>query len=47
MNNPTPKYKTKKQKKKKKVGALDKFLSSGGLGVAGLLISSVMKDGKR
>ena len=46
MNNPTPKYNTKK-KKKKKTSVMNKFMASGGLGLAGLLISSVMKDVKR
>lgn len=43
----TPEYKAfKKGKKKGKKGSgIDKFLSTGGLGLAGLLISSVMKDG--
>ena len=44
----TPEYKAYKQGKKKKKGsAFDKLLAGGGLGLAGLLISSVMKDGKR
>lgn len=44
----TPEYKAyKKGDKKKKESSLSKILSSGGLGLAGLLISSVMKDGKR
>ena len=45
MHNPTPDYKTQK-KKKKKTPPAKKFLQSGGLGLAGLLISSVMPDGK-
>ena len=49
MNNPTPEYKTGKKKKKKggPMKGYEKFLSAGGLGLAGLLISSVMKDGKK
>lgn len=45
----TPEYKAfKKGKKKGKKGSgIDKFLSTGGLGLAGLLISSVMKDGNK
>jgi len=45
----TPEYKAYKQGKKKgkKGSGINKFLSSGGLGLAGLLISSVMKDGKK
>ena len=44
----TPEYKAYKQgKKKNKKSGYDKFLSSGGLGLAGLLISSVMNDGKK
>ena len=35
------------RKRKVRGSGIDKFLSSGGLGLAGLLISSVMKDGKR
>ena len=38
---------TSKGRRSKKGSGFDKFLSSGGLGLAGLLISSVMKDGKR
>jgi hypothetical protein len=45
----TPEYKAFKQGKKKgkKGSGIDKLLASGGLGLAGLLISSVMKDGKK
>ena len=45
----TPEYKAYKQGKKKKGkgSGFDKLLAGGGLGLAGLLISSVMKDGKR
>ena len=47
-NNTTPDYNRKKKKKK---GGLmkgyNKLLSGGGLGLAGLLISSVMNDGKK
>lgn len=45
----TPEYKAYKQGKKNnnKGSGLNKILASGGLGLAGLLISSVMKDGKR
>lgn len=46
----TPEYKLglKKGKKKKKGGFdYDKFLAGGGLGAAGLLISSLMKNGKK
>ena len=43
----TPEYKAYKQGKKKKSGSgLNKLLAGGGLGLAGLLISSVM-DGKK
>lgn len=43
--NNTPAYSTdKKKKKKKKSNPTKDFLKSGGLGLAGLLISSVMKD---
>ena len=44
----TPEYKAYKQGKKKKPGSsgINKLLASGGLGLAGLLISSVM-DGKK
>ena len=48
MNNTTPDYKRKKkQKKGGPMKGYEKFLSGGGLGLAGLLISSVMKDGKK
>ncbi len=44
----TPEYKAFKQGKKKNKGSsLNKILAGGGLGLAGLLISSVMKDGKK
>lgn len=44
----TPEYKAyKKGKKKGKGSGLDKLLAGGGLGLAGLLISSVMNDGKK
>ncbi len=44
----TTEYKAYKQGKKKNKGSsLNKILAGGGLGLAGLLISSVMKDGKR
>tara|TARA_B100000287_G_C20597258_1_gene766623 strand:+ start:447 stop:605 length:159 start_codon:yes stop_codon:yes gene_type:complete len=44
----TPEYKAYKQGKKKKPGSgLNKLLAGGGLGLAGLLISSVMNDGKK
>lgn len=46
----TPEYKAFNQGKKKKnqpESGLNKLLASGGLGAAGLLISAVMKDGKR
>ena len=43
--NNTPAYNSdKKKKKKKKPSQMKDFLESGGLGLAGLLISSVMKD---
>ena len=45
----TPEYKAYKKGKKKKNSGFDfnQLASSGGLGLAGLLISSVMKDGKK
>ena len=43
----TPEYKAYKQGKKKKGSGFDKFLSTGGLGLAGLLISSVKRDGRK
>lgn len=48
MNNPTPNYNNGKKKKKKgaPMSGANKFLAGGGLGMAGLLISSLMKDGK-
>ena len=42
----TPEYKAYKQGKKKKSSGMDQFLKSGGLGLSGLLISSIM-DGKK
>ena len=44
----TPEYKLGKKKGKKqasKKNPYNKFLAGGGLGLAGLLINSVMKDG--
>ena len=47
-NNTTPDYKRKKKKKKGgPMKGYKKILSSGGLGLAGLLISSMMDDGKK
>ena len=46
MNNPTPNYDNEKKKKKASPSGINKILAGGGLGLAGLLISSVMKDGK-
>ena len=47
-NDTTPNYKKKKKKKKApSMSSYNKFLSGGGLGLAGLLISSVMNDGKK
>ena len=44
----TPEYKAYKQGKKKKQGSgLDQFLKAGGLGLSGLLISSIMGDKKK
>lgn len=44
----TPEYKAYKQGKKKSKGSgLNKLLAGGGLGLTGLLISEIMKDGKK
>lgn len=46
-NKRTPEYKAYKQGKKKKPSGLDQFLKGGGLGLSGLLISSIINDGKK
>jgi hypothetical protein len=47
-NNTTPDYKGKQKKKKgKPMKGYEKFLSSGALGAGGLLISSLMNNGKK
>lgn len=49
MENTTPKYLKPKKKKKDKnqMSGFNKFAASGGLGLAGLLISSVMNNDKK
>ena len=43
----TPEYKAYKQGKKKKPSGFDQFLQGGGLGLSGLLISSLRGDKKK
>ena len=48
MENTTPNYlKPKKKKKNKSPSGFEKFAAGGGLGLAGLLISSVMNNDKK
>jgi hypothetical protein len=49
MENTTPKYLKPKNKKKGKgkTSGFNKILAGGGLGLAGLLISSVMNNDKK